>query len=245
MGESSNSSQGSMTFLEHLGELRKCLVRSAIGMLTCALISLYWVPVIFEFLTRPIRENFGTLDFIGTGPAEAFIIKLKTALIAGLLLSAPNTFLHLWRFIAPGMYDTEKKVAIPFVILSSLLFFSGAYFCYAIMFPYAFQYFYGEYESIGIKPSIKVDEYMTFIVRLIFVFGLVFELPVVCFFMARLRLITHQWLIMNGRYAIVVIFIVAAILTPPDVISQIFLAVPLLIIYVICIFITWYFRPLS
>lgn len=235
--------KATMTFMEHLLELRKCLLRSSIGVLIATLICLYWVPLIFEYLTKPIRENFGSLDIIGTGPAEAFLIKLKTAFIGGLLSSSPNTFFHLWRFVAPGMYENERKAAIPFVIISTVLFFLGTAFCFLIMFPFAFQYFYSEYQAMGIKPTIKVDEYMSFIVRLIFVFGVVFELPIVCFFMARLRLISHKWLIKNGRYSVIVVFIVAAILTPPDVISQILLAIPLMVIYLLCILIAWSFNP--
>lgn len=238
-----NNSEDRMTFLEHLGELRKRLTHTAMGVVAASIITLYWSTYFFEFLTRPIRENFGELEMIGTGPAEAFIIKLKTGIAAGLLLSAPYTFLQVWKFVAPGLYPQEKRIAIPFVLISTLLFFLGISFCYYIMLPYAFQYFSGEYLSLGISANIKVDEYMTFVIRLILVFGLVFELPVLCFFLTRLSLINHHWLIKNGRYSVLVIFIIAAILTPPDIISQLFLALPLMIIYLICIAITYFFHP--
>jgi len=233
-----------MTFIEHLSELRKRLTHTAIGIVAASVVTLYWSAYFFEFLTKPIRENFGELEMIGTGPAEAFIIKLKTGIAAGLLLSSPYTFLQLWKFVAPGLYPQEKRIAIPFVLISTLLFFLGISFCYYIMFPYAFQYFSAEYLSLGISANIKVDEYMTFVIRLILVFGLVFELPVLCFFLTRLSLINHQWLIKNGRYSVLAIFIIAGILTPPDVISQLLLALPLMIIYVICIAITYFFHPM-
>lgn len=235
--------QSAMPFLEHLRELRGVLTYTAIGIVICSLFALYWAPQIFSALTKPIRENFGEIEIIGTGPAEAFIIKLKTALIAGLIISSPHTFFQLWRFISPAMYQHEKKIAIPFVLASTLLFLSGASFCFFVMFPYAFQYFFAEYQEMGIQANIKVDEYISFVLTLILVFGLVFELPIVCFFMARLRLITHTWLLKNGRYSIVVIFVIAAILTPPDVISQTLLALPLLVIYVLCIGICYFFNP--
>jgi sec-independent protein translocase protein TatC len=241
--ESREGKEASMTFLEHLKELRSSLTFSALGILIASLICLYWSPLLFSLLTKPIRDNFGSLEMIGTGPAEAFIIKLKTALIGGLLLSSPHTFYQLWRFISPAMYENEKKITIPFVFISTALFLSGAAFCYFIMFPFAFQYFSVEYETMNISANIKVDEYVSFVLRLIFVFGIVFELPIICFFLARLRVITHTWLIKNGRYGMLVIFIVAAILTPPDVISQMLLALPLMVIYVLCIGIAYLSYP--
>jgi sec-independent protein translocase protein TatC len=239
----SDSSESSMSFLDHLRELRSSLTFAVSGIFITSLACLYWAPEIFTLLTIPIRENFGSLEMIGTGPAEAFIIKLKTALIAGLILSSPHTFFQVWRFISPAMYENERKIAIPFVLVSSVLFLSGAAFCFFIMFPYAFQYFSGEYQQMGIQPNIKVDEYISFVLRLVFVFGMVFELPVVCFFMARMRLVTHTWLYKNGRFGILLIFIFAAILTPPDIISQLLLALPLIVIYILCIGIAYISHP--
>ncbi len=235
--------ESSMPFLGHLRELRSSLLYASIGILLTTIVCLFWAPEIFSFLTRPIRDNFGALEMIGTGPAEAFIIKLKTALIAGMFLSSPNSFYQLWRFISPAMHENEKRIAIPFVFISSALFLSGATFCFFVMFPFAFQYFSEDYQQMGIQPNIKVDEYISFVLSLVFVFGIVFELPVVCFFMARMRLVTHTWLYKNGRYAILIIFIVAAILTPPDVVSQLLLALPLCIIYLICIGIAYMSYP--
>ena len=240
-----NSNENLMSFIEHLKDLRKCLVRTAIGIGLCTSISLYWANEIFYFLTSPIKKNFDAIEIIGTGPAEAFMVKLEVSILAGLLLSSPNIFLQIWLFISPGLYAKEKRIAIPFVLASSFLFLGGSYFCYTMMFPYAFRYFSDEYLSIGIVPNIKIDEYLSFVMRMIIVFGLVFELPVLSFFLARMRLLSHKWLLGNFRYLIVGIFIVAGVLTPPDVVSQLLLAAPLLVIYLLCVIITYLCHPKS
>jgi sec-independent protein translocase protein TatC len=232
-----------MSFIEHLKDLRKCIIRICLGLFLCAGGALYWSKNIFDILTQPIYGSFQNFEIIGTGPAEAFVIKLQVSIIAGMLISSPNIFLQLWLFIAPGLYPKERKVVIPFVFFSTILFLGGTYFCYSVMFPYAFEYFYQEYVSIGLTPNIKIDEYLGFVVRLILVFGIVFELPIFCFFLAKLKILSHTWLLSNFRYIILGIFIVAGILTPPDVVSQILLAAPLIIIYAICIVITYVFYP--
>lgn len=232
-----------MTFIEHIIALKSSVTRSILAICICSAVCLYWSQDLFQFITGPLRDSFGDFDIIGTGPAEAFIIKLQLSIIAGILFSSPYCFYQLWRFISPGLYAKEKRIAIPFVFISSALFLGGVSFCFKMMFPYAFSYFYAEYESFGIHPSLKVDEYLNFVIRMLLVFGVVFETPVLCFFLARLNLITPQFLIKNGRYSVVVIFIIAAILTPPDVVSQVLLAAPLIIIYGLCIGICYFVNP--
>jgi len=240
-----NSIDSDMSFLDHLRDLRRSLTYSALGIMTCTIFSLYWAESIFRFIVAPIKQSFENLELIGTGPAEAFIIKLEVSIISGILISSPNIFLQLWLFISPGLYSKEKRVVIPFVLISSLLFLSGTYFCYSTMFPYAFKYFYDEYQSIGITPNIKIDEYLGFITRMLLVFGVVFELPIVSFFLARVGVLSHRWLIGNFRYLIVAIFIIAGVLTPPDVVSQMLLAAPLLVIYLMCVCICYVAYPKS
>jgi len=232
-----------MSFIEHLKDLRKTVTRSCIGILLGTIFSLYWSSEIFAFITLPLKVAFEKFELIGTGPAEAFITKLEVSFISGLLLSSPFSFLQLWLFISPALYAKEKKIAIPFVFISSILFLSGIYFCYIMMFPYAFKYFYEEYQSIGITPNIKIDEYLGFVTRMVLVFGLVFELPVVCFFLSRLGIVSHTWLLKNFKYLIVGIFLIAGILTPPDIISQMLLAAPLTIIYLMCLIIAYVSYP--
>ncbi len=232
-----------MSFMEHVVALRTSLTRGIVAIFIGSGISLYWSPHIFTFIISPLKENFDKFEIIGTGPAEAFIIKFQLSIVAGILLASPYCFYQLWKFISPGLYSNEKRIAIPFVLVSSLLFLGGVSFCFKMMFPYAFQYFYAEYQAFGIHPSIKVDEYMNFIIRMMLVFGIVFETPVLCFFLARMGLITPQFLIKNGRYSVIIIFVLAAILTPPDVVSQLLLAAPLLVIYGLCIGICYVVKP--
>jgi len=229
-----------MPFLQHLEELRKCLGLSILGVLIGSLISFAFASHLFALLTSPLSLAFEGRQLIGTGPAEAFIVKLKVSVVAGIILSAPFTFLQIWNFIAPGLYEKERGMAIPFVILSSLFFFIGISFCYYVIFPFAFQFFLAEFNSIGIEPTIKIGEYLAFAVKLLMVFGIVFELPILSYFLAKMGLVTHGWLIKKARYAILVIFITAAILTPPDVATQILLALPLIVLYGICIAVAFF-----
>src|SRR4029077_2248401 len=145
-----------------------------------------------------------------------------------------------WRFVAPGLYDTEKRLALPFAIAGSFFFLMGASFCYELVFPVGFRFFLEEYASIDVAPQIRISEYLTFAARMLLAFGITFELPVVTFFLARLGVLTHRTLLGVGRYAIVVIFIVAAVLTPgPDVASQLLMAAPLLVLYALSIGVAW------
>jgi sec-independent protein translocase protein TatC len=231
----SNGEQTTMSFLDHLEELRTRLFRVAIGIVVMSVLSYYWASDIFFLLTKPLHQSGLKVEVIGTSPAEAFVVKLEVALLVGVLLSLPYSFYQLWLFVAPGLHEGEKKLAIPFVFFSTLFFILGVVFCYAVAFPFAFAFFLTEYESIGVSAAIRIDEYLSFVLTTLLVFGLVFELPVLTFFLARMRLISSQWLVQKGRYGIVAIFVVAAVLTPPDVVSQILLAVPLLILYGLCI----------
>lgn len=225
----------SMPVLEHLAELRVRLVRIVIAILIAAIVSYFWADELFAALTRPIRISFANLHLIGTGPAEAFLVKLKAAFAAGIVISAPVSFFEIWRFIAPGLHLQERKLAMPFVFFSTVFFLAGVAFCYALVLPTAFTFFSGEFASVGVTPQIRISEYLTFALKLILIFGVVFELPVLTYVLARLRIVSSQWMTRNLRIAIVAIFIVAAIVTPPDVISQLLLAGPLLLLYAVCI----------
>ena len=231
-----------MPFLEHLGELRRCVGYTLLGIFVGSVLSFALAQEIFSLITSPLSVAFNGKTLIGTGPAEAFIVKLKVSVVAGIILSAPYTFFQIWNFISPGLYEKERKLAIPFVFISSLFFFMGITFCYKIIFPYAFQFFFAEFQSIGIEPTIKIGEYLNFAVKLLMVFGTVFELPILSYFLARMGLITHTWLINKARYGIVTIFVLAAILTPPDVATQVLLALPLMILYGICIAVVYFTR---
>src|SRR5262249_7148279 len=196
---------------------------------------------VFGFLIRPlaaVRPDQALI--IGTGVTEAFFTKLKVSAIAALFVASPVIFYQAWRFVSPGLYSSEKRLAAPFAAAASVFFVSGASFCYTLVFPVGFRFFLDEYVSIGAAPQIRISEYLSFAARMLLAFGVTFELPVVTFFLARLGVLTHRNLLAWARYAIVIIFVVAAVLTPgPDVASQMLMAAPLLVLYGVSIVVAY------
>lgn len=240
MTETVSPHEAKMPFFEHLSELSTCLRKSIIAVIVAAIFAFCFATELFAFLTAPLDKHFETAQLIGTGVAEAFIVKLKVSLVAGLIISSPYVFLQIWNFIAPGLYDNEKKHAFPFVALSTFCFLVGISFCYWVIFPFAFQFFLQEFASIGVNPTIRIGEYLAFSIKLILVFGVIFELPILSYFLTRLRVLNHNWLITKARFAIVAVFVVAAILTPPDIVTQVLLALPLIVLYGICILVSMF-----
>lgn len=230
-----------MPLTAHLEELRTRLIRALIGALIGFAACYGFVEVLVEFLLRPLQAlEPGEVLVIGTGVTDAFFTKLKVAFVSGLFVASPIIFYQGWQFVAPGLYEREKRVALPFALFASFFFFAGAAFCYWFVFPVAFRFFLEEFGSIGIAPQIRVSEYLTFTSRMLLAFGVTFELPVVTFFLARVGMVTHQTMIGWLRYAIVTIFVVAAVLTPgPDIASQLLMATPLLVLYGLSIGIAW------
>ncbi|MFZ7113448.1 MAG: twin-arginine translocase subunit TatC [Desulfatiglandales bacterium] len=224
-------------FLSHLEELRKRLIASAvaagIGFVVCYIFS----EELFELLVIPLKKQMPAGDrLIFTNLPEMFFIYLKTAFVSGILLVSPYIFYQLWLFIAPGLYKNEKKYVIPFVIFSTVLFAVGSLFGYFVVFPFGFKFFMGfANEYIQALPSVK--QYFSFAIKLLFAFGIIFELPVVTFFLARMGLVTSDFLRKKRKYAILLTFVIGAILTPPDVITQCMMAGPLIVLYEISIFI--------
>ena len=225
-----------MPLTAHLEELRWRLIKS-LGAVGLAFLVCYgFADELFIFLTQPlIAGNAGKVTLIGTGVAEAFFIKLKVGLIAAVFLASPAILYQLWQFIAPGLLDKEKHYVRPFVGFGSVFFVAGAAFCYELVFPLGFAFFLDQYKTIGVDPSIRISEYLSFVSGMLLAFGVTFEMPLVVFFLARIGLVTHRTLLHYGRYAVLVIFIVAAILTPPDVASQVLMAIPLLLLYAISV----------
>ena len=226
-----------MPLTAHLEELRWRIVRALLAVTIGFGVCYGFSNQIFTFLIRPLAAlRPGEALVIGTGVTEAFFTKLKVSFIAGIFASSPVIFFQAWRFVAPGLYEHEKRLAVPFSAAASAFFVTGASFCYFFVFPVAFHFFLEEFATIGVAPQIRISEYLSFASRMLLAFGATFELPVVTFFVARLGLLTHRHLIAWSRYAIVVIFIVAAVLTPgPDVASQLLMAAPLLVLYAISI----------
>jgi len=233
-----------MPLSQHLEELRGRLIRIALAVAVGFAICYNWADLVFAFLTRPlllIKPDDATL--IGTGVAEAFYTKLKVSLIAGVFLASPVVLFQVWRFVAPGLYANERRYAVSFVVFGTLCFLLGAAFCYQVIFSVGYGFFLAEYESMGVTPTLRISEYLSFSAWLLLAFGCTFELPVLTFFLARLGLVTPQALLSSWRYAIVGIFIVAAILTPADVASQLLMAAPLLVLYGISIGLAYLAQP--
>ncbi len=223
-----------MSFLDHLEELRWRVIKSAIAIAVGAIPSaIFWKKILDVVLIYPLRHTSPRPQLIYTNPSESVIISFKIALAGGLIAASPVVFYQIWRFISPGLYRNEKRVIIPVAIASTVFFLAGIAFSY-YTFPILLR-FLTTFAGNRLDPMFKVDEYFTFLLKLSLSFGAVFELPVVSFVLARMGLLTHKFLIDKIRYAIVAIFIVAAILTPPDVVSQLMLAAPLLVLYGISI----------
>lgn len=220
-----------MPLTAHLEELRWRIIKSLGAVAGGFVVAYAFSAQLFAFLVRPVAEALGERPLIGTGLAEAFFTKLKVAFVAGVFFATPVILYQTWRFVAPGLYEHEKRTAVPFVLAGTLFFLLGAAFCYEVVFSVGYRFFLAEYETIGVEPALRISEYLSFSSRLLLGFGITFELPVVTFFLARLGVVTHRTLIGFGRYAVVAIFTLAAILTPPDVASQLLMTGPLLVLY--------------
>jgi sec-independent protein translocase protein TatC len=233
-----------MTFTEHLEELRWCLLKSLAAIILASMLCYFFSDAIFRFMVAPLRQNLGAgQSLIGTGVTEAFFIEIKVALAGGVFFSSPIIFYQIWRFISPGLSGNEKRLVLPFVFCATLFFIGGALFCYHVVLPVAFQYFIEQYGTIDVTPAIRIGEYFTFFFRMILAFGVTFELPVFTFFLVRLGIWDYRFMLRSFRYAIVAIFIIAAVLTPtPDVINQSLLALPMLLLYVISIGVAYIWR---
>jgi sec-independent protein translocase protein TatC len=198
----------------------------------CAAVAGYWVKDVFQILTGPAVDALRARDYtlIAIAPPELFFTYVKSALLAGFLVSIPMTLFQIWAFVAPGLYRNERRFAMPFVLSTTLLFFAGASFGYFLAFPFVFEYFLS-LESEMIRTSWTVQTVLAFMTRLYLAFGLAFQLPVVIFFLSLAGIATPHMLSRGRKYAIVVMFGASAIITPPDVVSQIMLALPLCVLY--------------
>lgn len=220
-----------LPFTSHLAELRTRLISSFIAVGIGFLVSYAYVEQIFEFLMAPMIQAMpagSTLVF--TNLTEGFFTYFKLALTSGICLASPIILYQLWRFIAPGLLEHEKRYALPFAISVTSFFLLGTAFCYYVVFPSIFR-FLMSFSSDILRPMPSIKEYLSFSTKLLLTFGLIFEFPPIVFFLAKVGVLKGSWLVRQRRYAIVLIFVISAVITPPDVVSQILMALPMMALY--------------
>ena len=236
--------ESKMPLIDHLIDLRRRLIHSFIAIIVLFFFCYYFAENIFGFLVQPLTDILlglgGDRQLIYTALYEAFFTYIKVAFLTALFIAFPFISMQLWMFVAPGLYKHEKMAFLPFLVATPILFFMGGALVYYLIFPMAFSFFISFEVAAGdgtlaIESMPRVGEYLSLVIRLIFAFGLCFELPVIMTLLARVGMITSKGMREKRKYAVVLAFVAAAILTPPDVISQIGLAVPTILLYEISI----------
>jgi sec-independent protein translocase protein TatC len=240
--ELEEAADGKMSFLEHLDELRKRLMWAIGALFGGFLIALFFIDTIFGFIMRPLAATLPAgRKMIYTEPTEAFMLQLKVAALAGVVIAAPAVMWQLWLFIAPGLYRREKRLALPFIVSTSLLFVAGAAFNHYVVFPIAFT-FLGSFTKDYMEFMPRITPVFSLYSQLLLAFGIIFQMPVLVFTLARLGLVTAGFLWKNTKYAVLIIFVISAVITPTsDVVTQTLMAAPMLVLYVVSIGIAWVF----
>ncbi len=218
------SAEKELSFWDHLEELRVRIIKSVLGIVLGSIVFSFFVPRIYPFILRPI----GRVVFIS--PAEAFITYLTLTILGGFVLAMPFIFFQAWRFVIDGLTIQEIRLVCFFFPLSVFLFFGGLLFAYAVVIPIAVHFFLS-FSNDLVRPMITLSRYVTFWGTILLTFGAIFEWPLLMIFLTKVGIITPRFLIEKARYAIVFIFIVSAVLTPPDCLTQILMAIPLLLLY--------------
>jgi len=220
-----------MAFLDHLGELRKRILWSLVAILVGLGVALNFTERLMKFVRQPFDAAIPGTKLVFLSPTEAFWVYMKVALIAGCVLAMPVVLYQVWAFIAPGLHSQEKRFAVPFVLVGSLFFLVGAAFAQLVVIPFAMR-FLGTFPGPDLVPMISIGSYVDFVLKFTLAFGAIFELPVAITLAARVGIVTPQFLAKNRKYAILINFILAAILTPtPDVFNQALMAGPLILLY--------------
>lgn len=235
-------STAKMSFLEHLDELRKRLIVSVSAIAAGFLVCLFFIDRIFAFIMVPLQRalpNGGKLMY--TEPTEAFMVQIKGAALAGLVVAAPVVLWQVWLFISPGLYSNEKKFAIPFVLMTTFFFVAGALFSHYVAFPWSWVFF-ASFTTDYMDFIPKLGPVFSLYAKMLLAFGLIFQMPTIVLFLARFGIVSARLLIRYFKYAFLGIFVIAAVISPgTDVVSQLMMAVPMLLLYVVSIGVAWIF----
>ena len=219
------------TFISHLIELRDRLLRAIIAVLAIFLILFYWARDIYTFLASPLLAALPQgASMIATDVTTTFFVPVKVTMLASFLIALPYVLYQIWAFVAPGLYTSEKRLVMPLIVSSTLLFFVGMAFAYFLVFPMVFKFFAG-FTPVGVQMATDIDKYLSFVLTMFVAFGVTFEVPVVVIVLVRMGIMSIEKLREIRPYVIVGAFVIGAIFTPPDVISQLMLAIPLWILY--------------
>jgi sec-independent protein translocase protein TatC len=240
--DDSESEQGKMSFLDHLDELRRRIIYSLVAILLGLGIALFFMGPLFQFIFRPMQALLPAgQTLIYTDPSEAFFLQIKIALMAGLILASPVVASQLWLFIAPGLYAHEKKLAIPFVVMSSTLFVGGAAFAHYLVFPIVWRFFVSfTTDFLTFMP--RVEPAFSMYLRLVLALGITFQLPTLVLFLARLGIVTPRLMIRHFKYAVLLIVIAAAVLSPDGGgVGMLAMGGPVIVLYILSIGLAWLF----
>jgi sec-independent protein translocase protein TatC len=240
--DDSESEQGKMSFLDHLDELRRRIIYSLVAILAGLGIALFFMGPLFQFIFRPMQALLPAgQTLIYTDPSEAFFLQIKIALMAGLILASPVVASQLWLFIAPGLYAHEKKLAIPFVVMSSTLFVGGAAFAHYLVFPIVWRFFVSfTTDFLTFMP--RVEPAFSMYLRLVLALGITFQLPTLVLFLARLGLVTPRLMIRHFKYAVLLIVIASAVLSPDGGgVGMLAMGGPVIVLYILSIGLAWLF----
>lgn len=230
-----------MSFLEHLEELRQRLLKSVIALVAGFAVCWNFHDQIFHFMVGPLRAAYPGIKLVATSPTEALMLFMKMSFFAGIFLAAPFVLYQIWAFVAPGLYSHEKAYVVPFIFFGTAFFVTGAAFGHYWLFPLTFR-FLGEFGGADVQYLPKISEYYTFYSWFLLGLGVVFQLPVVIFVLARIGLVTPGFLLRHFRWAVLGAFVIAAIITPtPDVVTQSLLALPMLGLYLLGVVVAWLF----
>jgi sec-independent protein translocase protein TatC len=244
--EDDDGAAGKMSFLEHLDELRKRIVRSCLAIAFGVLATFYWIQQIFDFILAPTRKALPPgVKLIYTEPGEAFSLYITIALIAGVIVAAPFIMYQVWMFIAPGLYSNEKRLAIPFVLFTTIGFVLGAAFNHYVAFPFMMAFF-ASFNTADLAFMPKLEDVFGLYSKMLVGMGLVFQMPTIVFFLAKMKLVTARFLLAQFKYAFLIIFIIAAVITPTgDMMTQTIFAAPMIGLYFLSIIIAFVVNPRS